>query len=159
MTMQAELGISAQLCASIDSLTAEMAAQRAQRDRLVQQIHMFTVPAKQMSLTTGAGVLQSREHFGPRTGQCWDVRRLTASGFTAGTVNCYLNGVIQGSTVYSNDQVVGFPVAGTQTLGKAQLLLQANDHLVFSASGITGSVYIQIAGIALAAPLLGEYLI
>lgn len=145
-----------QLKAGLDGLSRELRLKREKEGRLVQNIHYFTVPAVPISLTGSApnltGTLNQPTLFGPRTGMMWDVKRITATGYTTGSVNVYLNST-------SGDQVLSFPSVGNNLMGKAQLLLQPNDALVFNATGITGTVAIQIAGIELAASCLGDYLL
>jgi hypothetical protein len=105
-----------------------------------------------MTLSGSAGTISQPNLHGPRTGQVWDVHSVTVTGFTAGTVTAYLNST-------AGDTVLVFSTPGVYQMGKAQLILQASDYLVFGATSITGTVTVQVAGVELARDLLGEYLI
>jgi hypothetical protein len=143
---------SAGLQASIGSLTDEMKAWRSGRQRLAQAVHPFVIPGIPLSLSTGAGTLNQPNILSPRTGKFWDIRRISCTGYTAGTVTCYLNST-------SGDIVALFASAGVLLNGKAQLLIGANDLLVFGAASITGTVTIGLAGVEVDAERIGEYLI
>ena len=142
----------AQLQASIGSLAEEMKAWRSERQRLAQAVHPFVIPGIPLSLTTGAGTLNQPNILSPRTGKFWDIRRISCTGYTAGTVTTYLNST-------SGDIVALFSTAGVLLNGKAQLLIGANDLLVFGAASITGTVTIGLAGVEVDADRIGEYLI
>jgi hypothetical protein len=143
---------SAGLQASIGSLTEQLKAWRSDRLRLAQAVHPFVIPGIPLSLTTGAGTLNQPNIMSPRTGRFWDIRRISCTGYTAGTVTCYLNST-------SGDIVALFSTAGVLLNGKAQLLIGANDLLVFGAASITGTVTVGLAGVEVDAERIGEYLI
>lgn len=69
----------------------------------------------------------------PPRGNCWSVRRLSAFGFTAGTVTIMLDGL---------EPVWVFSAAGSETWGRGELLLQPGQKLTVSYTGITGNVYL-----------------
>jgi hypothetical protein len=143
---------SAQVSASIGSLAEEMKAWRSDRQRLAQAVHPFVIPGIPLSLATGAGTLNQPNIMSPRTGKFWDIRRISCTGYSAGTVTCYLNST-------SGDIIALFASAGVLLNGKAQLLIGANDLLVFGAATITGTVTIGLAGVEVDADRIGEYLI
>ena len=138
--------------AALGNVADELAALRARQDRVAQEVHWFTIPPQAITLSAGAGTLNVPTMLGPRTGRYWDVRRISCTGFTAGTVTVYLsqNGA---------EQVAVFSTAGILLNGKAQIFLGANDALYFSAASITGSVTVSIAGIEISAPCIGDYLL
>jgi hypothetical protein len=146
------LEVFAGMSASLGQLVAEAAWQREYKRNLIQEIHPFSVPAQGITLTAGAGTLDQPNLLGPRTGRAWDVRRMSVTGFTAGTVT-----VCQ--TQANADVLAVFSSAGVLLNGKAQLLVNAGDRMIFVASGITGSVTVSIAGIDISATLLGDYLL
>lgn len=92
---------------------------------------------------------------GPRTGWWWEVRRITCSDFTGGTVQCYL------SHAEDDAQILApFSVAGTYLLGGGQLLLPAGERLLFaSSSAFTGTARIGIGVIQVRADYIAEYLL
>jgi hypothetical protein len=140
------------LQASIGSLADELKAWRSERQRTAQAIHLFTLSGMPISLTASAGTLDQPNLLGPRTGHFWDIRRISCTGYTVGTVTVYLNST-------SGDIVAVFSTAGVLLNGKAQLMLGANDRLIFSAATITGTVTIGLAGVEIDADRIGEYLI
>ncbi|HXL59367.1 MAG TPA: hypothetical protein VN959_01620, partial [Mycobacterium sp.] len=63
----------------------------------------------------------------------WGIRRLTANGFTAGTVTAYRNSS-------AGEPIMPFPVPAVNTIGRGELLLMPGDRIVWGATGITGTV-------------------
>lgn len=105
-------------------------------------------------LTAGAGTLQQKDLYGPKTAHWWDVRSIQLRGFTAATaVQVFRNSAVAGA---------GEIVAQTTTIGEFtwsnQRLLSPEDQLIFVASGITGSVFVTGVAIEVATEWLPEYL-
>lgn len=91
-------------------------------------------------ITAGAGTLGvTQDIFGPNDPYWWDVRRLAAWGFTAGTITAYLNQV-------GGEQLAVWTTPGEFTYS-AQKLLAPRDGIVWSASGISGTP--QVGGQAI----------
>jgi len=133
------------------------------RRRLFERMHQIPLGAIQIQLTAGAGAFQMPDLLAPKAGFMWSVRRLTASNFTAGTVQVYKNGYVLGGAAVGGELVVPFAGAGTSTFGRGEILLDQNDQLVIVASGITlaagvASVQIQGAADCFERWLLPEYL-
>jgi hypothetical protein len=144
--------IMAGLSASIGNLAGQLEIDRESRRKLAQAIHPFTIPPQPIAVSGGAGSLDQPNILGPRTGKYWDLRRISCTGFSAGTVTVYLS--------QSGAEMVGvFSAAGVLTLGKAHILLGGNDRLYFSAASITGTPVVSIAGLEIDATWIGEYLI
>jgi len=128
------------------ALMAEREAGRQAHDRF-DWLHQVPIGPQQITLTAGAGNLQQTQGFGPDVGYMWGVRRLVAVGFTAGTVVAYKNGTaIAGTTLVGGEPLIAFNSAGVATIGRAEVILDYNDTLNFTATGITGTV--QIFGAA-----------
>lgn len=109
----------------------------------------------QIALTAGAGTYDSPVKAGPVRGQCWDIRRLSAWGFTAGTVQAQLN------ALEPLAQWTGAAAPSTTlpaTFGKGEIILQPGDRITFTATGITGQVIIAIGPTAMPYEYLTEYL-
>jgi len=88
----------------------------------------LTVPA--------SGVFQGDMSMRPEKDCIMSVRTITIAGFTAGTVTVSrVNGV----------QILS-PVApgGTYTFGRREILLEDNDQLVITATGITGQAQVYL---------------
>jgi hypothetical protein len=70
----------------------------------------------------------------PDLGTCWSVRRLSVSGYTAGTVTLYINGI---------EPVASWTFGTTSypyyTYAKGAILLQPGDKLTLGYSGVTGT--------------------
>jgi predicted phage tail protein len=143
---------SASLGLAIEGLTNEMKQARMRSQRLAQLVHPFKVSTIPMTITSNAGTLNVPNMLGPQTGYYWDVKRITATGFSAGTVTVTL-GAGGGETLTI------ISAAGSLLLGKAHILLSGSDNLYFTAASITGTVAISLAGIEIAAPVIGEYLL
>jgi hypothetical protein len=121
------------------------------RAKLFEQLHQVPISPPQITITSSAGVLASVDLLSPKAGYMWSIRRLTATLFTAGTVLAYKNGFVQGTTAVGGEPVAPFSAAGVLMFGRGELLLDQNDQLVFTASGITlasGSTGVQINGAA-----------
>lgn len=147
-----DIQVLAGLSANVGSLASQIWAERDDKQRLAQAIHHFTVPPQAVAITSNAGTLDQPNLLGPRTGKFWDIRRIAATGFTAGTVTVYMGPV--GAEI-----VAYFSAQGVTTLGKATVLLGGNDRLVFSAATITGTVTVSIAGTEIDADRIGDYLV
>lgn len=131
-----ELELTAQLCASLDGLTAQLQRQETERQRAAQCVRQLPLATGQMKLSGGAGTIDDPAQLRANTGYMWSVRRLTLSGFTAGTAVVYLNGI-------GGEPVAPYAEAGMFTFGRGELLLHPGDRLVVAATGITGSVQLN----------------
>jgi len=119
--------------------------------KYLETLHQIPMGAIQIPITAGAGVFQMNDLFMPKAGYMWSIRRLTASGFTAGTVTAFKGGAIVGGAYTGGGDPFPFSAAAVQTLGRGELLLDQGDALVFVATGITlsaGFAGVQINGAA-----------
>lgn len=133
---------------------ARDAVRRQRRDQeLWQAIH--TVPVRTAALTalvSASGVLDFPDQLGPHDGYWWDVHRLSAWGWTAGTVTVYMN-----DSTGSGEPLAVFNTPGQYTWGKAQMPLAPRDRMVVVAAGVTGSVNIAGSATEVLAPYWPEY--
>lgn len=104
-----------------------------------------------IQLAAGAGVLNQPDMYGPKDPYWWDLRRLTLWGFTAGTVTVNLNNV--------NGPVLATATTPGEFTWSAQHILSPRDILIFTASGITGSVEIDGQAIEIETLWLPDYLV
>jgi len=122
------------------------------RARAFERLHQVPVGAVQVPLSGGAGAYQMADLLSPKAGFMWGVRRLTASGYTAGSVIAYKNGaVVGGAYLGGGEPIVAFPAAGVQTLGRGECLLDQNDQIIIVCTGITlssGYQGVQVNGAA-----------
>jgi hypothetical protein len=136
-------GAGASLHVHLDAMAGMMRDQvterQARRQVLLAALQQVPIAAPQVPLVSGAGVLDWPDALSAKTGYTWSVRRITATGFTAGTVTMYKNSQF-------GEILVPWPSAGTFTFGRGEQLLEPGDRMVFVASGITG--YVQINGSA-----------
>lgn len=157
-------GVLAALGVTLGRIADRLDDQANRRQRLYESLHQVPQGPAQIPINGGAGVLSLPDVFQCKTGYCRSVRRLTASGFTAGSVTTYLNGLLVGGVLVGTPEPVApFPQAGVLTFGRGELLLQQDDTLTFAATGITlssGFAGVQINGIAdeFEAWLLPDYL-
>lgn len=100
-------------------------------------------------LAAGSVTLDEATQLAPIPGYCWSVRRLTVTGFTAGSVTVYMNAI---------EPVAPFPNPAVNTYGRGELLLQPKDRLVVVGAGTSGTA--QLWGVADVFPIwyLKEYL-
>jgi hypothetical protein len=104
----------------------------------------------QIPLTAGAGTLLQSNLYGPEVGYWWDLRSVKFWGFTAGTVNAYLNLI--------NGEVVGTATTPGEFTWSANNMMAPQDTLVFNATGITGVVNMTMRAIEIATAWVPEYL-
>lgn len=85
-------------------------------------------------LVAGAATLNPTQ-AGPDAGYYWSIRKLSAVGFTAGTVDTYVDNT-------GGEPIVPFTVSAVNTFGKGEQLLHPNSNIAVVAAGITGTVQI-----------------
>jgi hypothetical protein len=133
-----EIDIGAQLVASLDNLTTALRKENAWRQKQAEM--MRQIPLKPPQAVNG--VIDVPQALAVPTGYFWSIRRLTLSGFTAGTAVIYLNG-LAGTTA---GEPIPFAQAGMFTFGRGEMLLHPGDRLVVIATGTNG--YVQLDGAA-----------
>jgi hypothetical protein len=147
-----DLQIAASLQASLDSIDERLRVQNARQNALAQAIRVIShIPIGQISSTNGT--LNQPELAGPKSGWAWEVRRVTVNTFTAGTVQCY----IQGNA--PQNLVLPFAQSGVNYPGSGNLILQNGDWLVFAATTITGNADISLGVIEIDQRWLAAYLL
>jgi hypothetical protein len=142
----------ARLDAGMRRMADAMDREQHYRLALAQAIYPLPIDVMQIPLTAGAGVLDLPQLLRPTLGRYWDVKTISATGFSAGTVAVYINGVGLASR--------GVITSATLPLfyGKGQCALKGNsDRLVFVAAGITGTVSVSVQVVHVADPFAGEY--
>lgn len=146
-------GVMPQLAASVQTLSAHVAEDKPRRPVIPWEACHPAPMLGVIQLTAGAGSLNLPDYWGPSTAYWWDLRSLGVWGFTGGTVTIALN--IPG----------GAQIAAASTPGEfdwsSQRLLGPDDHLVFTATGITGAgTALQLYGqaIEIQTAWLPEYL-
>lgn len=136
------LSIFADIGASLGRLTGVLERRERMEQGLWSSIH--TVPVLgSIAIAAGAGTTYGQNTLGPNDGYWWDLLAISAWGFSAGTVDVYLNSP-------NGEQIGGFTQAGVLTL-KGTRPLAPRDTLVYVASGITlasGFGAVQLGGSA-----------
>jgi hypothetical protein len=123
---------------------------QAQRDmRLSQLVNVVPI----MGALPGNGTLDYPDRYGPTDGFLWDVRRITVSGFSAGTVTLFKN------DVNSTQLYQWATTTPTEKTWSSQLWLRARDRLIFVAAGITGTVQLDGNAHLVSEQLLAEYIL
>lgn len=140
-----DIGVGAQLIASVDGLTARVGGlcdrldrEQKARARANEAIRRWW-QAGTVTLTAGAGTLMDFNRWGCPQGYTLCIRRLTAQGFTAGTVTAYADSA-------AGEPVMPFPAAAVNMIGKGELVLASMSQIVWSATGITGAVNVWAYG-------------
>lgn len=95
------------------------------------------------------GTIDNPSQLSPNVNRCWSIRRLSARGFTAGTVDIFLNEM---------DYCATFSAAGVQYFARGVILLQPTDRLTLSVTGLTGSVILSGVADNFEVAFLSEYL-
>lgn len=144
--------VDAAFSASVDTFAAQVRRRREYEQGLAQNVqYVSNIPLGQI---TSSGVpLDMPNLMGPRTGQCWEIRRITAATFTGGTVSFYRDSVADTNLVYE------FTSAGIALLGGGQLILLPGERLVAQAASLTGNATISIGVVQVAQPWLPAYLL
>lgn len=134
----AQLGVQLEATTgALDRMTGALRDEAEQRQVMAQAIRQIPLAPPQITLATGAGVLDVPDSLGAKTGYCWSVRRLAVTGFSAGSVSVFINSQF-------GEPAAVFSVAGVNVYGRGEQLLMPGDRLVFTATGITG--FVQING-------------
>ena len=127
-----DLEASIRLSASMDGMAAALNRESAWRERQARAITRVYF-AGSITLSGGAGTDDQPDKLQAKTGYIWGIRRLTAQGYTVGTVTAYRNSSV-------GEPLIPFPSAAVNTFGKGQILLMPNDRIVWVATTITGTV-------------------
>jgi hypothetical protein len=127
-----------------------------QRERaevqLWQDVHPVPILGQGLTgLVAANGVIDTQNRMGPNDPFWWDVRRLSCWGFTAGTVNVYLN-----DATGNGELLAPFPQPG-QWSWSGQLFLAPRDRLVAIATGVTGSVFLAGQATEVASTMMPRY--
>lgn len=137
--------------ASLGRIAQHMDGER-KRAEAMRLIHPVPITCPQPVLTAGAGTINQPDMLGPHDGYYWDVRHLTAAGFTVGSVSVYLN-------YQADENLKGtFPQPGILTFS-GNLMLGDSDALIFVCTGITGQVTIGGQAVNIPSRLVPWYLL
>jgi hypothetical protein len=151
-----DLSVFGSIGESLSRVASMMENRENRRRKLFEQLHQVPITCPDIAINTGAGVLQMADTLSPKAGYMWSIRRITATGFSAGTVLAYKNGAVIGNganaTALGGEAVAPFASAGVLTFGRGELLLDQNDQLIWTATGITlnagNAAGIQVGGAA-----------
>jgi len=121
--------------------------------RIIKDVAEFNVDVNDFIMwppllnASGTTVLQFTDKWN------YDIRRITAASFTAGTVNVY-KGVADDAHI-----LAVFTSAGSLYFSKGQLgVFRPGDNLIFVAAGIVGLVTITVAGFRFHKEVFGAYM-
>jgi hypothetical protein len=138
VTAEADLSVSLAaslggLAASVGGLCSRMDREVALRQRAAQAFRQVPIVIN-VPLVAGAANLNPTT-VGPDVGFYWSVRKLSAVGFSAGSVSLYVDNT-------GGEPIVPFTQAAVNTFGKGEQLLHPNSSIAVLAAGITGTVQI-----------------
>jgi hypothetical protein len=140
--------------AAVGQLVQHLGRAEDRRRKLWKAVH--TIPLRgggATGLNNFTGVLiDQKDRFGPHTGHYWDVARLSAWGWTAGTVTAYLN-----DTQGIGEPLAVFTTPGQWTWSSKQMPLAPDDRIVFIGAGVTGAVYVGGSATEVEAPYWADY--
>jgi hypothetical protein len=130
VSLQASLnGLTAAIGGMCQRMDREAAFRQRANEAFRQVPFIINVP-----LVAGAATINPSQ-AGPDAGFYWSIRKLSAVGFTAGTVNTYVDNT-------GGEPIVPFTVSAVNTFGKGEQLMHANSNIAIVATGITGTVQI-----------------
>lgn len=133
MTMpEAGIEVQAGLQVALGNLAQAVAREQAHRARMAACIQQVPLAGG----LPGSGTLDQPDQLQAKTGYYWGIRRLVASGWTAGSVTIYKNAA-------GGEILVTYPGPATFTFGRGEMLLNPGDRMVVVAAGITGSVQVN----------------
>jgi hypothetical protein len=153
VSIAAALGQTAEACAG---LAREMGHARRRRAELNQKLMPLDVDLQPIPLQAGAGVLDQPRLLAPPMGWTWQLDGLVAQGFTAGTVQVFL------TSGYANagQGINVFTFSGAGVFYQRHFrFIRYGQRLVFVASGITGTVAVNVTGLAYTDDIQGEVLL
>ena len=130
--MSSDFEVQASLSAAIGGLSGAISREERWRQRIAGAISQVPF-AGSISLAGGAGTYDAADQLQAKAGYCWSIRRITAQGFSAGTVTVYRNST-------AGEPIMPFPVAAVNTIGRGELMLMPTDRMIWQATGITGIV-------------------
>lgn len=149
--LEAEASLSIQ----IGRLAGAIERQRqADGQRLIDRSHAIFPWELNPISAPGNGTIDQPSLLSPNDGYMWDLRRLTAASFTAGTVTVSRQGAGVDATI-----LFVFTSAGSWFPGSGNVMLNGNDRLVFAAAGIVGTVTISGSVINIRQDYIGDYLL
>jgi hypothetical protein len=124
---------------ALGAMTSALQQEAQWRQRKANAVRQIPLAPPQIPLSTGAGVLDIPDVLAAKTGYSWSVRRLAVTGWSAGSVEVFMNSQF-------GEPVAIFPTPNVLTYAKGALLQHPGDRMVFVATGITG--FVQINGSA-----------
>lgn len=143
--MTAELEFSAGLSASIGDLAAELRAQRRQAAARAGDCWYIQPPA--ILLPAGSPYVFAPQQWGPSTGYCWAIQRLTFSSPTdTDNVTVYRGHTaadVSPMNALNTLAQPGYLAAVTWHPGRVGLLLMPDESLVFSGTIASGQAVIS----------------
>jgi len=142
-------------------LVRHLDAEHARRRRLRACLTPIPLAAPGLiGLAAANGTINYPEGLSPHDGYVWDVRRITATGWTAGTVTASIGPQATSSAApNTQNDLVTWAAPGTYFSPSGAVILQAHDRLEFTAATVTGNVLISGLVIQMEADLLADYLL
>ena len=142
-------GAVAELAVAIGDLQESVRGTGRPRTPKVPWEACHPVPIRAGAIPTAAGTIDIPDMLGPHDPFWWDIRRIGAWGFTAGTLTLFLNST-------NGEQLASWPTPGNFTWGTS-LLLAPRDRLIFVGAGLTGTVQITGQAFEIETPWVPEY--
>jgi hypothetical protein len=137
MSSGIELDLSASIAAAVGQ-GVELALERdhhrrlAEYEELTALVYPFNIDPQPLPAN---GVLDQPRLLSPGLGWSWQIDRLTAQGFSAGTVTVWVNPVMLAGAVVAGEQLFVFPSAGAQ-FQREMRMLRYGERLVAVGSGL-----------------------
>jgi hypothetical protein len=127
-----EIDFTAKIAAALGGVAGALgdeAQWRARKARAITQVPFWG----SITLIAGAGTEDQPDKLQAKTGYVWGIRRLTVSGFTAGSVTVFLNSPL-------GEPIMTYPAAAIATYARSEQVMMPGDRLILVATGITGTV-------------------
>lgn len=117
------------IVALIERLDKQQAQFETNQGGVEGPVWQTIIPGLLIPIQGGGGSLTDQVYLKPPPECCMSIRRLTVSGFTAGSVTAFVN---------NDDPALPFPVAASNFFNRGALLLDSGEFLNLVASGVTG---------------------
>lgn len=166
-----DLQVMAGIAASLDSLNKRAQRDEDERNEILQAIFPIEVPPQSKAVASNAVNIANAELLGPRSGWCWDVRRITVSGLASASesVNIYRVSSTDSSaavnanllTTLAGPNATYAPGLGAAWLRAGQSIMIAGGTALSGGTSLTNgeTVTVNADAVQVAARWVGAYLL
>lgn len=133
--MELDIDVGARLVALLEGQAERDQRRAALRTRIAGAVLQVPLACPQFQ-GGGNGTMDYPDALKAKTGYYWSVRRLTLTGWSAGSATAYIDST-------AGEPVAPYPAPAVLTFGRGELLLNPDSRLVIACTGITGVVQLN----------------